>query len=122
MAVFPSLRPRSRAFDFGDYPVTIETTGAGDVPFLHGPDSSGHIIKLTFIDLSQAEARQIRNHYLGQSSGHVPFPLSALAWAGHSDFNDLVPAGTFWCYVGKPRERQKNGGFIDVDVELEAVI
>jgi hypothetical protein len=122
MATFSSLRPRGRSFGFGDYQVTNETTSAGSVRFLHGSSSTNQPVRLRFIDLTQAEARLIRNHYRGQDGGHIPFQLSALAWAGHTDFNDLVPSTTRWRYASEPRETQKNGGFSDVTVELVAVI
>jgi hypothetical protein len=122
MANFPSLRPRSRSYSFGRYAVTTESTSAGSVRFLHGPTSANHELQLGFINLTQAEARLIRNHYRLQNAGHEPFQLSALAWAGHSNFYDLIPVTTFWRYVTEPEEVQKNGGFIDVSVQLAAVI
>lgn len=122
MATFPALRPRTRSYNYGTYPVTNQATSAGSVRFLHGPTSTGHGLQLGFLNLRQSEARQIRNHYRGQNAGHVPFPLSALAWAGHSNFNDLVPSTTLWRYAEEPQEVQKNGGFIDVSVQLTAVI
>ena len=122
MATFPALRPRSRGYGFGDYQVTNETTSSGSVRFLHGSASTGHPVRLGFINLTQAQARLIRNHYRGQNGGHIPFQLSALAWAGHANFNDLVPSTTRWRYASEPRETHKNGGFIDVTVELTAVI
>jgi len=122
MAPFPSLRPRARSFSFGDYQVTNEATRSGSVRFLHGPSSTSHSVRLGFIDLTQGEARLIRNHYRVQDGGHIPFYLSALTWAGHSNANDLVPATTKWRYAGEPRETQKNGGFTDVVVDLIAVI
>ena len=122
MATFPALRPRSRSYNYGNYPVTNESTSAGSVRFLHGPISTSHQLRLGFLNLRQLEARQIRNHYRGQNAGQVPFPLSTLAWAGHTNFNDLVPSTTLWRYIDEPQEVQKNGGFIDVTVQLTAVI
>ncbi len=90
--------------------------------FLHGPISTSHQLRLGFLNLRQFEARQIRNHYRVQNAGQVPFALSTLAWAGHTNFNDLVPSTTLWRYVDEPQEAQKNGGFIDVTVQLTAVI
>lgn len=80
------------------------------------------MLELGYLDLSQSEARLIRNHYRGQDNGHQPFQLSTLAWAGHTSLTDLVPATTYWRYVAQPEETQKNGGFVDVSVQLESVI
>lgn len=122
MATFPALRPRSRAYNYGSHQVTNEATSGGSMRFLHGPASTDHSLQLGFINLSQSEARLIRNHYRAQNGGHIPFALSTLAWAGHTNFNDLVPSTTLWRYADEPQEAQKNGGFIDVTVNLTAVI
>jgi hypothetical protein len=122
MASFPSLRPRTRSYNFGNYQVSNEATSAGSVRFIHGPVSTNHQIRLGFVNLTQSEARLIRNHYRAKDGSSIPFALSALAWAGHTNFNDLVSAGTLWKYANEPQETQKNGGFIDISVELEAVL
>jgi hypothetical protein len=122
MATFPALRPRSRSYNYGSYSVTNEATSAGSVRFLHGDIPTDHQVQLGFVNLKQAEARLIRNHYRGQNGGQVPFALSPLAWAGHTNFDDLVPSTTLWRYADEPQEIQKNGGFIDVSVQLTAVI
>jgi hypothetical protein len=119
---FPSLRPSGRSYGFGRYPITTEATNAGSVRFIHGSLAYDHPIDLTFKNLNQESARLIRNHYRSQNGGHIPFRLSALAWAGHSDFYDLVPYETLWRYASEPQETQKNGGFIDVTVSLVSVI
>lgn len=122
MPAFPALRPRTRSFNFGRYPVSNQATSAGSVRFLHGNTSTDHQVRLGFLNLKQADARLIRNHYRNQNAGQVPFALSPLAWAGHTNFNDLVPSTTLWRYASEPQETHKNGGFIDVSVELLAVI
>lgn len=118
MASFPALLPNSRRYSFGDYPQTNEATTAGSVRFLHGDTSSRHTLQLSYRNLSQAEARQIRNHYRGQNAGHQLFSLSTAAWAGHSSMTDLVPSSTFWRYAAQPEEISKNGGLVDVTVQL----
>jgi hypothetical protein len=123
MADFPALEPDSRRYSLGQFPVTTETGfGAGSVRFLHGTVSSGHTLELGFLDLSQANAKLLRDHYRTQQGGFLPFALSAEAWAGHASSTDLVPSTTQWKYNAQPEETHKRGGFVDVTVQLVSVI
>lgn len=123
MATFPSLRPASRRYSMGMFPVTTETGfGGGNVRFLHGSTSSGHTLELGYENLTQTEAALIRTHYRAQDGSHQAFALSTDAWAGHSSMTDLVPATTLWCYETAPEETHKSGGFVDMTVSLHSVI
>lgn len=123
MATFPALRPATRRYSMGVFPVTTETGfGGGNIRFLHGATSSGHALELGFENLTQSEAGLIRTHYRGQDGSHIAFALSADAWAGHSSMTDLVPATTLWRYSGPPEETHKRGGYIDLTITLTSVI
>jgi hypothetical protein len=123
MATFPPLSPEGRRYSMGAFPVTTEKGfGGGSIRFLHGSTASGHALQLAFEDISQADAKLIRDHYRGQEGGYISFLLSAEAWAGHTTFDDLVPLGTRWRYASPPEETQKQGGFVDVTVDLVSVI
>ena len=123
MAMFPALRPTSRRYSMGAYPVTTRTGfGGGSVRFSHGDTPSGHTLELGFEDLSQAEAKLLRDHYRAQQGGFLPFSLSADACAGHTDATDLVPSSTYWAYAQPPEETHKSGGLVDVSIQLESVI
>lgn len=107
----------------GAFPVTVEKGfGGGNTRFLHGSVSSGHTLELGFENLTEAEATQIREHYIGQNGGHVAFSLSSNAWAGHSSMTDLVPSTTQWKYSGPPEETHKSAGYVDMTVSLLSVI
>lgn len=121
MAAFPSLRPSSRKYDAGEFPLSVEQTYAGSLRFRHGDANSNHSLELGFSNLSQFDARQIRNHYRNQDGSHRMFTLSALAWAGHTSQTDIVPSTTFWKYAVEPQETHKVGGWIDVTVQLVSV-
>lgn len=122
MALFPALEPKGRSYSFGVFPVTEHAGVAGAVTrFRHGAVSAAHVLNLNFQDLTQAEAKLIRDHYRGQQGGYLSFALSAEAWAGHASSTDLVPATTQWRYAQPPEETHKRGGWVDMTVQLEAV-
>jgi hypothetical protein len=107
----------------GQFPVSEQRGfGGGSVRFLHGSTAGGHTLGLGFVLLTQAEAKLLRDHYRTQQGGFLPFGLSAAAWAGHSSATDLVPTTTNWVYAGPPEETHRNGGLVDVTVQLVSVI
>lgn len=123
MANFPSLRPASRQYSFGVFPVTEERGfGGGSVRFLHATVSNSHQLQLGFVHLSQADAKLLRDHYRNQEGGYLPFSLSAEAWAGHTSQTDLVPNTTYWRYAQPPEETHRKGGLVDVTLQLVSVI
>ena len=92
------------------------------VRFRHGTTPANHRLRLGFVNLSAAEAKLLRDHYRTQQGGYLAFSLSAEAWAGHTTATDLVPTTTLWRYSKPPEETHKNGGLVDVTVELVSVI
>lgn len=123
MAAFPALRPASRQYGMGIYPVTTEAGfGGGSVRFAHGATPSAHTMQLGFLDLTAAESKLLRDHYRGQQGGYLPFSLSLEVWAGHTTATDLVPVTTLWVYAQAPEETHKRGGLVDVTVQLQSVI
>jgi hypothetical protein len=122
MADFPAIPPRRRSFGFGEFPISQEPGNAGQVSLLHGDESVRQPLRLFFVRLRQSDARLLRNHYRNQRGTNIPFALSPITWAGHTSQTDLVPSTTRWRYAMKLQESQKDGGFIDVEVQLVAVI
>jgi hypothetical protein len=119
MAAFPALRPASRQYSFGTFPVTEERGfGGGSVRFLHADVSSGLALELGYEALTQAEAKLLRDHYRSQQGGYLSFILSAEAWAGHTDLTTLAPTTTQWVYADQPEESHRKGGLVDVTVQL----
>lgn len=123
MATFPSLRPASRRYSMGSFPISEERGfGGGSIRFLHGATASRHTLELGYTFLTQAEAKLLRDHYRLQQGGYLSFSLSAEAWAGHSSMADLVPQSTAWVYSRPPEENHRKGGLVDVTIALSSVI
>lgn len=122
MATFPALKPATRRYSMGVYPVTEERGfGGGSIRFKHGAIPYGHNLELGFIALTQAQAKLLRDHYREQQGGYISFPLSAEAWAGHASFTDLVPSSTYWRYASVPEETHRTGGYVDVSITMLSV-
>lgn len=122
MAEFPALKPVTRRYSMGVYPVTEERGfGGGSIRFKHGTIPYGHNLELGFIALTQAQAKLLRDHYREQQGGYISFQLSAEAWAGHASFTDLVPTSTYWRYAAAPQETHRTGGYVDVSITMLSV-
>jgi len=118
MATFPALAPAGRRYSMGLYPMTIQSSEAGAMRFLHGTVNSGHTLELSYQHLTETEAALIRTHYRTQEGGHRPFALSAQAWAGHTSQTDLVPVTTLWRYASPPDETHRSAGYVNLTVSL----
>ena len=119
MATFPELEPATRGYDFGQFPLTEEPSiSAGTVRFGHGDEPQNYRLTLGYIDLADAEADLIRQHYQGQGGGYLSFQLPAIIWRGHSFSGNVAPYLTSWRYVETPAEDHARGGYVNVIVEL----
>lgn len=122
MATFPALKPATRRYSMGVFPVTEERGfGGGSIRFKHGTTSYSHELELGFVALTQAQAKLLRDHYRGQQGGYISFDLSAEAWAGHTSMTDLVPTTTVWRYSEPPEETHHDSGYVDVTLSLISV-
>jgi hypothetical protein len=110
MADFPAIEPTTRSFDLGEFSTSaFSTVAGGDVYFLHGEESFGHVLELTFERITEAEMKAIRAHYRGQDGDHVSFELPPIILQGHPD-EGLLPIGGRWVYAAMPDEDHNKGG------------
>lgn len=122
MAAFPAIEPLRRAWSFGSYPITRQpSSGVGSVQFRHGLQPSGHVLTLTFEQLSQSEVDQIRAHYVGQRGGVIAFDVPPIVWRASTSSSGPINAPLQWRYADRPQEDHKSGSLGNVSVELEAV-
>lgn len=119
MALFPELEPDRRPFVMGEFPSTKEDFGVGASPvvFDHGGGEYGSELTLEYLDRRDAEIQMIRDHYIEQDSGHVPFRLSPVAAVGDADGLE----NAFWTYMDPPEEVHKKNGLIDVVIRLQGL-
>ena len=119
MATFPVLEPATRSYDFGLFPLTEEpSVSAGIVRFRHSVTQQNYQLTLGYVDLTDAEASLIREHYQSQGGGYHSFPLPPIIWAGHTFSNNIVPYTTRWRYIETPEEEHRSAGYVNVTVTL----
>ena len=119
MATFPVLEPATRAYDFGLFPLTEEpSVSAGIVRFRHSITQQNYQLTLGYVDLTDAEASLIREHYQSQGGGYLSFQLPATVWAGHTFSGNIVPYTTRWRYIETPEEEHRSAGYVNVTVAL----
>ena len=119
MATFPVLEPATRSYDFGLVPLTEEpSVSAGIVRFRHSVTQQNYQLTLGYVDLTDAEASLIREHYQSQGGGYLSFQLPATVWAGHTFSGNIVPYTTRWRYIETPEEEHRSAGYVNVTVTL----
>lgn len=119
MATFPALEPATRNYDFGLFPLTEKpTASAGSVRFRHSVTSQNYQLALGYVDLTDAEASLIREHFQFQGGGYRSFQLPPIIWAGHSYSGNIVPTNTRWRYIETPEEEHSKAGYVSMTVTL----
>lgn len=119
MATFPVLEPATRSYDFGLFPLTEEpSVSAGIVRFRHSVTQQNYQLTLGYVNLTDAEASLIREHYQSQGGGYHSFQLPSIIWAGHTFSNNIVPYTTRWRYIETPEEEHRSAGYVNVTVTL----
>jgi hypothetical protein len=119
MATFPVLEPATRSYDFGLFPLTEEpSVSAGIVRFRHSVTQQNYQLTLGYVNLTDAEASLIREHYQSQGGGYNSFQLPSIIWAGHTFSNNIVPYTTRWRYIETPEEEHRSAGYVNVTVTL----
>ena len=122
MAIFPQLAPVSRSYNPGVFPVTVETSFSSNKTFFrHGQLRFGLALELQYSNLTEAEARLIRDHYKTVANTAASFLLPSIIWAGLSSPTSVASANTKWKYTSAPNEQHKPGGYIDAVVQLLSV-
>jgi hypothetical protein len=122
MANFPALTPVGRKYNTGVFTNTLESGfSGGSIRFLHSNIKTGITLELSYFNLSQAESKEIRDHYRGEDGGHRSFLLPAAIWAGQSNVANIATTNTRWKYTAPPEENHKSGGLVDLAVSLVSV-
>ena len=118
MSTYPELLPISFQYDLGGLNVSTEDTLIGaPVLFRHSLRQSNYRLILTYTNLVESQATQIRDHYVESAGSHRTFTLPSAIWGA----TDVVPADSLYRYAAKPDETQR-GIYTDITVELVALI
>lgn len=117
MATFPALEPIRREWEFPAYP-TVEYTGIGvPLAFELGQVPSEQPLTLVYTLLSDSEAYQVQQHYLGQQTIY-PFALDLLCYAGYAQAQNVFDFATEWRYTDQPELKLRTVGRYDLEIPL----
>ena len=118
MSAYPELLPIGFQYDLGGLNVSSEETLIGaPVLFRHSLRQSNYRLILTYTNLVESQATQIRDHYVESAGSHRTFTLPTAIWGSTT----VVPADSLYRYAAKPDETQR-GVYTDMTVELVALI
>lgn len=119
MATFPELRPTSRSYDFGLFPLTEQPSiSAGTVRFRHSTVPQNYSLTLGYSGLTDAKASLIRTHFQGQAGTFRSFSLPSIIWEGHAFSGNVIPYNTLWRYLDAPEEEHFSIGYVNLTVTL----
>ena len=122
MADFPSIRPASRTYSAGQFPLkTYRALSGATVKRVFGNKAYGHSIELQFTNITDAVAKQIIDHYYGQNGSVNRFALPSAVFSGmNRAFGDELraPDSISWEYAEPPAIEAVFNGISNVTVRL----
>jgi hypothetical protein len=121
---FPTLKPTSRDFSPGDWPIKRYNAQSGaEIRILYGNQRVNAKINLTYENITDANAQLFVDDYAAQIGTLRTFALPSAIRAGWSGSNSTLdaPAGTAWRYESEPTIRSVRPGLSSVTVNLVAV-
>ena len=103
---FPRIKPTSRAFKLGSFPVkSYRALSGATVKRAFGNRASGYELQLGFDNITDSTTEQLLAHYTGSSGGFDRFTLPADLFAGMTTtLRGYIQAPTSirWEYAGPP--------------------
>jgi len=126
---YPVLRPTSRSFDPGNWPVRTYNAQSGvEIRILYGSKRYNVRLELTYANIPDASAAQFLTHFDETTGTFSTFTLSTSArtaiydgWRGSAAAINL-PSGVNWRYESAPRVESVRPGISTVTVSLVGVI
>jgi hypothetical protein len=124
MITFPAIRPSTREFIAGRYPVVApEFKNVRRYARLGGTSPTDHAMTLDFLNITDLEAAQIVECYRRSYGGFLPIQLSSELFSGIL-FETLVTSLTGrvkWYFSQKPVVEAVFVGYSSVKVSLKGV-
>lgn len=125
---FPSIRPTSRSFDAGDYPVKVFKSQSGaEVRILYGNQRTNMKMQLGYENITDAQAELFLDHYDEMQGTFQTFLFengtqnAKVGWEGNGNAIG-AQRGNNWRYEGPPQVQQVRSGISTVTVNLIAVL
>lgn len=126
---YPDIRPSSRKFDPGNWPVkTYNSQNGTEVRLLYGSKRYNLKLALIYKNISDANAEMFLDHYNEVYGTYRTFDVTAAnrtetlaGWTGNRDALS-PPAGVNWRYEKPPEVVSVRPGISTVNVSLVGVI
>lgn len=121
---FPALRPTSRNFTPGDYPVKAYNSQSGaEVRILYGDTRSKMTLELGYDNISDVQAEQFLTHYEETKGTYGTFAIDSTTKAGWTGSDTAIDSGTInrWRYADTPQLTAIKPGRSSVKVNLIGV-
>ena len=123
---FPSLTPSSRAFLPGDFPVKRFKAQSGvETRILYGSKRTGMSMRLTYKNVTDAQAEQFLDHYHDMKGTYTTFTIQAETkggWEGNGDALGAGEWGNAFRYESPVQVTQVGPGRSNVQVKLIGVL
>lgn len=123
---FPTLKPTSRDFNAGDYPVkTFKAQNGAEARILYGSKRTGMSIGLGYDNIADTSADDFVAHFDEVKGTFDTFTLpdEVLAgWQGASSALDATATGNRWRYAEAPSVTSVRPGRSSVQVSLIGVL
>lgn len=122
---FPTLRPSSRDFSPGDWPVKRYNAQSGaEVRILYGSQRTNAKLSLGYENISDTNAQLFLDDYAAQLGTLRTFTIPSAVRAGWSGSTASLdaPTGTRWRYDAEPSVVSVRPGRSTVTVNLVAVL
>jgi len=123
---FPTLKPSSRTFDAGDWPVkTFRSQNGSETRILYGSNRTGMSLQLSYNNIADADAELFLDHYNEVQGTYGTFTLSTgvrSGWAGNTDALGAAASGNTWRYADAPQVQSVKPGISSVQIKLVGVL
>lgn len=122
---FPTLRPTSRTFDPGDWPIKAFRAQSGaEVRILYGSVRTGMKLELSYENIIDSQAEGFLTHFNETLGTLRTFQLSGDAQAGWSGSESSLspPENSAWRYAQAPQLTAVRPGISTVTISLIGVL
>ena len=112
---YPDSRyPNSISYNVGGLNVSqSQTLSSGPIRFRRSYVLTGHTITFRYLDLTQTEVSEFRQHYLDAAGTHSKFKIPTTVFGGAN----VTQSTSFYRYASTPNETQR-GVYHDIEITL----
>jgi hypothetical protein len=121
---FPDIKPASREYDPGDWPIKRYSSNSGaEVRMLYGSRRVNAKLRLGYENIPDANAQSFLDDFNAQAGTYATFTLPGNVFAGWTGSRSSIdaPPSTRWRYEEPPRVTSVFPGRSSVQISLVAV-